>query len=64
MLSRVDDRFRHEARRFALRFTCDACAHFDPDRSSCSHGYPTEEHWRIDPERVTELRFCKLFELG
>jgi hypothetical protein len=64
MLSRVDDRFREEARRFVLRFTCDACVHFDSDRSSCSNGYPAEEHLRIDPELVTELSFCKLFELG
>jgi hypothetical protein len=64
MLSRVDDRFRQEARRFALRFTCDACVHFDPDRTACAHEYPAEEHHRIDLERVTELSFCKLFELG
>jgi len=64
MRSRVDDRFRQEARRFVLRFTCDACAYFDPDQSLCSNGYPAREHWRVDPERVTELSFCKLFELG
>jgi hypothetical protein len=64
MLSRVDDRFRQEARQFVLRFTCDACAHFDPDRTVCAHEYPAEAHYRIDPERVTELSFCKLFELG
>ncbi len=64
MLSRVDDRFRQEARRFVLRFTCDVCAHFDPDRAACSHGYPAEQHCSIDPDRVTDLSFCKLFELG
>ncbi len=63
MLSLVDDRFRQEARRFALRFTCEVCAHFDPEQGRCSDGYPAEQHWHIDPERVTELRFCKLFEL-
>ncbi len=59
----VDDRFREEASHFALRFTCDVCAHFDPDQGGCSDGYPVEQHWHIDPERVTELSFCKLFEL-
>lgn len=63
MLTRVDHQFRTEARQYALRFTCDWCAHFDPDHACCSHGYPIDDHWAMDPERVTELRFCKLFEL-
>ena len=64
MLTRVDDQLRTEARRYALRFTCDACLHFDADRPSCSHGYPHHEHQGVDPERVSVLSFCKLFELG
>ena len=56
--------FREERRRFALRFTCEDCALFDPERASCAHGYPTEEHRveRYDHPGV-DLVFCKDFEL-
>lgn len=36
MRTKVDEPFVREARRFALRFTCDDCAHFDPDGERCS----------------------------
>ncbi len=36
--------FRDDCARFALRFTCEDCALFDPDRELCSHGFPTDEH--------------------
>jgi hypothetical protein len=32
----VDAQLLREARRFALRFACDDCAHFDPDHERCS----------------------------
>ncbi len=63
MISRVDDRLRREAREFSLRFTCDACVHFDVDSLGCEHGYPTEPH-RVNLELVNELLFCKDYELG
>ncbi len=53
-------RFRRELEVFDLRFTCDDCAMFDPDREACAHEYPTEEH--RDATRV--VVFCKEFELA
>lgn len=56
--------FQRDRQRFALRFTCEDCALFDPEHESCSHGYPTEEHRRAYYEsREALLVFCKDFEL-
>jgi hypothetical protein len=72
MRSRVDEQLRREVREFALRFTCDTCIHFEDDPGvqdapntshSCEHGYPTEPH-RVRLELVTELSFCKDYELA
>jgi hypothetical protein len=56
--TRVDERLRDEAERFAFRFACEDCANFDGQR--CAHEYPPE------PRRVLRLEvvFCKEFELG
>ncbi len=64
MRTRVDDRLRREARTYRLKFTCEACVHFDPDQRRCSHCYPHRQHCGVDLERVQELSFCKLFELA
>lgn len=64
MILLVDDRFRAEAKRFALRFTCESCAYFDEDRGVCSHAFPNEAHRRIELERMVEVTFCKEFELA
>jgi hypothetical protein len=32
----IDAQLLREARRFALRFACEDCAHFDPDHERCS----------------------------
>jgi hypothetical protein len=63
MRTRVDALFRSEAERFQLRFTCEHCAHFEPERRACAHGYPNEPHRGIQLEQVTDLEFCKEFEL-
>jgi hypothetical protein len=56
--------FREERARFALRFTCEDCALFDPEHASCAHGYPTEEHRAARYEQPgVDLVFCKDFEL-
>ncbi len=56
--------FREERTRFALRFTCEDCAMFDPEHASCAHGFPTEEH-RTERYEAPDaaLVFCKDFEL-
>lgn len=64
MRSVVDERLRRESVRFTLRFTCEACAHFDRDGIACSNGFPTEPHRGTDLETSREVVFCKLFELG
>jgi hypothetical protein len=63
MITAVDERLRREAERFALRFSCEHCAHFDVARQRCANGYPTEAHRGVDLGSRTELVFCKEFEL-
>jgi hypothetical protein len=58
----VDDRLRSEVQRFRLRFTCEHCAHFDPELTECSQGYPADEHRDPRLEGRSELVFCKMFE--
>lgn len=62
--SRVDERLRHEAAQFALRFGCESCAHFAPESRSCGNGYPTTPHLDIDLARAESLEFCKEFEVA
>lgn len=62
--SRVDERLRAEALRFALRFCCEDCAHFAPESRGCGNGYPTLPHLNVDLARVQSLEFCKEFELA
>jgi hypothetical protein len=57
--------FRGERERFALRFTCEHCALFDPDHNRCAHGFPTDEHRLAYYDRSdAEIVFCKDFELA
>lgn len=63
MITRVDPRLQAEARTFALRFTCEDCAHFDPELARCGNGFPTAPHREIDLQVQRELEFCKGFEL-
>ena len=62
MQTPVDERLRSEAERYRLRFTCEACAHFD-GKDACAHGYPTEPHLAVNLAESTLLEFCKEFEL-
>ena len=56
--------FPQQRERVALRFTCEHCALFDPERESCAHGFPTEEHRDRHYARPGALLvFCKDFEL-
>jgi hypothetical protein len=64
MRSQVDDKLIREAERYAFRFCCEACSHFDAERVMCGEGYPTQPHHRIDLNLVKSLEFCKAFELG
>jgi hypothetical protein len=60
----VDQRFRQERERYALRLHCEDCALFDAARDACAHGYPTREHRRPQNESEdTGVVFCKDFEL-
>lgn len=64
MKSRVDDRLRREAERWAFVYGCEACAHFDPDSGACANGYPNAVHRAVDLDARESLEFCKEFELG
>ena len=63
MKSVVDDRFRTEAARFAFRFTCESCIHYDREQRACSNGFPCAPHREVDLARRGVVTFCKLFEL-
>jgi hypothetical protein len=54
---------RAQARRFALRFACEDCIHFDAARALCAHGYPTDEH-RAERLEQDAFVFCKEFEFA
>ena len=63
----VDDRYLQDRARFALRATCDHCAHFDPDAERCSLDYPTAPHREALHQGLRDgdvLMFCKTFEVG
>jgi hypothetical protein len=62
MRTRVDARLREEAARYALRFACEDCAHFDSGAGRCSLEYPAAP--RRDALLAEELELCKEFELG
>lgn len=74
----LDARLAGEIRAFALRFTCDACAHVRAD-GACSLGYPNDDHRRTEAlddaiahaveeggghTAARRVTFCKEFELG
>jgi len=60
MVTEVTLRFLEESKRFALRYTCDDCAHFL--RETCAHGYPIGERRGRVLEIGDEVVFCKEFE--
>jgi hypothetical protein len=62
MMTRVDERLLDEAARFALRFACEDCVHFDASTERCSLSYPAAP--RRDALRRGHLELCKSFELG
>ena len=63
MRTEITPQFREEVERFQLRFTCEACVHFAPERRACANGYPNEAHLGTNLERSESLEFCKEFEL-
>ncbi len=63
MKTLVDSRLREEAARYALRFACEDCTHFDPTAAGrCSLEYPASP--RRDALAAEDLELCKEFELG
>jgi hypothetical protein len=58
----VDDRLEREAARFAFRFACDDCVHFDAAANRCSLGYPPAP--RREALQDAQLTLCKTFELA
>ena len=64
MKTTVDAVLRDEAARYRLRFTCEHCVHFVPERAACAHGYPAAPHHALDLAALDVLEFCKEFELA
>ena len=62
MRTRVDPQLREEAEKFAFRFACDDCAHFEAAAGSCSLSF--EAAPRRDALSRTHLELCKAFELA
>ena len=60
MRTLVDQRLLAEAQRFAFRFACEDCAHFDVRGNRCSFAYPAAP--RRDDLMRTHLELCKAFE--
>ena len=63
MRTPVTPQFRAEVERFHLRFTCESCVHFEPERRACANGYPNGAHLEPNLESCESLEFCKEFEL-
>jgi hypothetical protein len=56
--------FDAERERFAFRYCCEDCAHFDAPRERCRHEWPNELHREREKSLVPEFcDFCKEFEL-
>ncbi|HEX3771608.1 MAG TPA: hypothetical protein VHV30_12110 [Polyangiaceae bacterium] len=62
MKTPVDARLRDEAARFAFRFACDDCAHFDAGAARCSLQFPATLR-RGALEEAPAIELCKAFEL-
>ncbi|HEX2732503.1 MAG TPA: hypothetical protein VHM70_12910 [Polyangiaceae bacterium] len=60
----ADQEFHEQCRTFALRATCDSCAHFDPEAEVCGEGYPSDEHRHLPVAVGDVMCFCKMFELS
>jgi len=63
MRTPIDEQLLEEISGYALRYTCEACGHFDATLGDCSLGYPNGAH-RHQPLVVgAQLIFCKEFDL-
>ena len=59
--------FDEQRKQFSFCFTCEDCAHFDPDREVCLHGYPNHMHrltYYAGAKKPQTILFCKDFDLG
>lgn len=61
----VTPEFERIRRRYALRFTCEHCVHYEREHHSCSFTFPVQEHCDAAYEPPYEVVvFCKSFELA
>ena len=61
MLTPVNDQLRREIANYKLRFACEHCGAWDPEKDACAEGYPTAPH-RERMLNESALAFCKAFE--
>ncbi len=64
MKHRVDERLLDEVERFRLRYSCEACVHFEVAGGRCGEGFPNQEHRQRPLQLGAGLYFCKAFELA
>ncbi len=56
--------FDEERERFALRFCCEDCGHFNRTDERCRHDWPNDTHRAAFYERRgDDIDFCKEFDL-
>jgi len=63
MRTAVDEQLVEEAKRYALRYTCECCVHFTSDKGECSLEYPNEAHREVPLTVGASVVFCKEFDL-
>jgi hypothetical protein len=63
MRTPIDEQLLEETSRYALKYTCEACAHFNVVDGSCSLGYPNGGHRLVPLQLGKKLTFCKEFTL-
>ena len=63
MRTLVDEQLLEESSRYALRYTCETCVHYDATGSNCSLGYPNGMHRLVPLRAGKHLTFCKEFDL-
>ena len=63
MITRVDSQLREDIESYALKYSCEDCAHFESASRSCSLGFVPTPHLARAIEPGDTIVFCKTFEL-
>lgn len=64
MITEVDARLREDIIKYAFKFSCEDCHHFEQRPSACSLGFDVAAHRLRVVEPGDQVVFCKAFELA